>query len=267
MANSYSPIDENSYRESGSFDPAALYNNIPVSEPARPEPRVAEPEPEPEPAPRQAEPQSQAYAAPAVPLSRPRRTRRLWQLIADSRTAYAFGIVLFFVAAYTFLVCISYFLNIPSDQSAMLNEDFDPTMIRNAGGPVGAWLAHLLVYQWLGLGAFVLIYFVVVCALGLVRVYRPSFWNLTLRTFLGSITISVVAGLLTYGVASPVYWGGYHGYLLNTNLITYTGIWGAIAVSLILLGFMAVLYLTEINRLWRRWRAAYAAYTERQAVR
>ncbi|MDE6418558.1 MAG: DNA translocase FtsK [Duncaniella sp.] len=188
-------------------------------------------------------------------------------MLADSRTAYALGIIFVFVAAYAFIVCVSYFLNIRSDQSAMLNGDFDPSLIRNAGGPVGARLAHLLVYEWLGLGAFVLVYYILACGLTLVKVYRPHFWNLTLRSFLGAVTISVVAGLLTYGMASPVYWGGYHGYMLNANLITYTGIWGAIGVSLILVSFMVILYLAEINRLWRTGRERYAAYAERQAVR
>ncbi|MDE5750044.1 MAG: hypothetical protein K2H87_04665, partial [Duncaniella sp.] len=55
--------------------------------------------------------------------------------------------------------------------------------------------------------------------------------------------------------------------MLNANLITYTGIWGAIGVSLILVSFMVILYLAEINRLWRTGRERYAAYAERQAVR
>ena len=69
------------------------------------------------------------------------------------------GLVFTILAGYMLIVTISYFANIGSDQSAMLNGDFDPTMIRNAGGPAGAWIAHTLLYNWLGIGSFLLIYY------------------------------------------------------------------------------------------------------------
>ncbi len=56
------------------------------------------------------------------------------------------GIVLFFLAAYSLIVTISYFANLSHDQSALLGADTDPFVYSNVGGMVGAWLSHFLLY-------------------------------------------------------------------------------------------------------------------------
>ncbi len=265
MSSSYSPIDETSYGESAGFDPAALYNQAssPASA-AAPEAAVPVQEPDAPAAPEPA-PQPKAAAAPAP--ARPGVFSRFITMLGDSRSAMFLGVILVVLAAYAFIVCLSYFMNIKSDQSAMLNADYDPTLIRNAGGPFGAWLAHTLIYNWLGMGSFILVYYILVCGLSLLKVYRPGFWNLTLRCLLGAVSVSVIAGLVTYGLSAPFYWGGLHGLVLNQKLITLTGIWGAIGVSVILAGMLVILYLSEISRGLAAFRVRYAEYSERQAER
>ncbi len=188
-------------------------------------------------------------------------------MLGDSRSAMFLGVVFTVLATYGFIVCLSYFMNIKTDQSAMLNADYDPAMIRNAGGPFGSWLAHTLIYQWLGVGAFIMIYYTLMCGLSLLKVYRPSFWNLTLRCFLAAVSVSVIAGLVTLEIAAPFYWGGLHGRILNEKLVLYTGIWGAIGVSVILAGMMVVLYLSELKRGFNALRGRYDEYSARQAAR
>ncbi|WP_304506550.1 DNA translocase FtsK 4TM domain-containing protein, partial [Duncaniella muris] len=204
----------------------------------------------------------------AVSRRRPRAgVAKTLQLIRDSRTVMFIGLVFTILAGYMLIVTISYFANIGSDQSAMLNGDFDPTMIRNAGGPAGAWIAHTLLYNWLGIGSFLLIYYLAACGLSMLRVYRPSFWPLTMRCLLTAVALSIICGLVTYEFASPVYWGGRHGHLLNDRLITLTGIWGALGISIIMGGLVIILYLTELKRIYGVASQGIRTYNERQAQR
>ncbi|MCM1522033.1 MAG: DNA translocase FtsK [Muribaculaceae bacterium] len=260
MPSSYSPIDETSYSDADGFDPASVFEN--TQRHTDPEPTKTEPEEisttEPE-----AISEPKATEAP----KRPGALSRFFSMLADSRSAMFIGVVLTVVAAYAFIVCLSYFMNIKSDQSAMLNADFDPSVIRNAGGPFGAWLAHTLIYNWLGIGASILVYYVLVCGLSLLKVYRPGFWSLTMRCLLGAVSLSIVAGLITYTMSTPFYWGGLHGLLLNQKLIMFSGYWGAMGVSLILVGMMVILYLSEISKFIAAFRGRYDAYSERQAER
>lgn len=278
MSTSYSPIDEPSFTDTA-FDAEEVLNGR--------RPSHASPATQTEPAARQADfasehpdfaPETSAASAPAytAPANEHRGTQhrrpragiaRTLRLIRDSRTVMFLGLVFTILAGYMLIVTISYFANIGSDQSAMLNDDFDPTMIRNAGGPFGAWIAHTLLYNWLGIGSFLLIYYLAVCGLSMLRVYRPPFWPLTLRCLLTATALSIICGLVTYEFASPIYWGGLHGHLLNGRLITLTGIWGALAVSVIMGGLVIILYLTEIRRVYGIASQGIRAYNERQAER
>lgn len=278
MSTSYSPIDEPSFTDTA-FDAEEVLNGrraTHASPAAQTEPAAPQADFAPgrtDFAPETAAASAPAYTAPAnehtgTQHRRPRAgIARTLRLIRDSRTVMFLGLVFTILAGYMLIVTISYFANIGSDQSAMLNDDFDPTMIRNAGGPFGAWIAHTLLYNWLGIGSFLLIYYLAVCGLSMLRVYRPPFWPLTLRCLLTATALSIICGLVTYEFASPIYWGGLHGHLLNGRLITLTGIWGALAVSIIMGGLVIILYLTEIRRVYGVASQGIRAYNERQAER
>lgn len=278
MSTSYSPIDEPSFTDTA-FDAEEVLNGrraTHASPAAQTEPAAPQADFAPgrtDFAPETAAASAPAHTAPAnehtgTQHRRPRAgIARTLRLIRDSRTVMFLGLVFTILAGYILIVTISYFANIGSDQSAMLNDDFDPTMIRNAGGPFGAWIAHTLLYNWLGIGSFLLIYYLAVCGLSMLRVYRPPFWPLTLRCLLTATALSIICGLVTYEFASPIYWGGLHGHLLNGRLITLTGIWGALAVSVIMGGLVIILYLTEIKRIYGVASQGIRAYNERQAER
>ena len=272
MARSYSPIDESSFTDSGSFDPAELLGTIHHETAPEPSPTDADPvqarDPEPPtpPVDAPAEPQTPVAEA-GADTDTPHAQTRVAAMLADSRSAMFLGLVLVIAAVFTFFVCGSYFMNLKSDQSAVLNGDFDPTMIRNAGGPVGAWLAHTLIYEWLGVGAFILIFYLLACGLKLLKVYRTNFWGLTMRCLLGAIALSVIAGLVTFEASTPVYWGGLHGYVLNTKLIALAGVLGAVCVSVILAGMIIFLYYTELKSLFATLKHSYSVYSQRQAAR
>lgn len=289
MSSPYSPIDESSYNDS-SFDPEAIlnsrgstYNNNNSASGIGQENVVVQN--------RIDEPTAsvssvQTFAGVSQAESTTRQAGRVahenknsdskketsamtqtFKLIRDSRTVLFLGIVLVIFAGYSLIVALSYFHNIGNDQSAMLNGDFSPEMIKNAGGPFGAWLAHALIYNWLGLGAFIMIYYLGMCGISMLNVYRRSFWRLTMRCLLTAVALSIICGFVTYNIASPIYWGGLHGHLLNEKLMIMTGFWGALAVSLIMGGLVVVVYLGELKRAFSFISAGVNAYRARQAER
>lgn len=279
MPTTYSPIDESSYSDSTSFDPEEMLNphiGTTASSDTQP-PTVTQPvQPDTDTASHTtSQPYEQespltdntaAAAKPAAP-SRPVWLENIIASISGMRMFKFFGIILFFFAAYTFVVSCSYFFTLGSDQSALLNGELNLDMYENAGRRFGALLAHTLIYDWVGVGAFILIFYLGACGLSMIGVYRPGFWGMTMRCLLSTVAISVVAGLVTYEIASPVYWGGMHGQLLNQRLIDYTGIWGAIAVSLILLSMMVMLYINELRNGWSVLSSGLDGYRTKQAER
>lgn len=286
MSSSYSPIDESSFTDT-TFDAEAMLNGLDMSPRGGQSSQYNETQ---NPASNQGQTgyapvntaapgaasmpqqQQQGTAAPRVEKEKkvktgPSALSRLFRLIRDSRTVMFIGLIFVVFAGYSLIVSISYFAHIGSDQSAMLNGDFDPSMIRNAGGPFGAWIAHNLLYNWLGVGSFILIYYLAVCGLSMLKVYRPPFWSLTLRCLLTAVALSVICGLITYEFASPIFWGGRHGHLLNENLFIYTGFWGALGLSIIMGGLVVVLYLAELRRVIGVASDGINSYRERQAER
>ena len=296
MSPTYSPIDESSYTDTA-FDPEAMLNGraggqssyaanpVNVGQAANPTdaPAAVEPPVNYGPQPRTMPvngPQINPAPPQAAPSPRPSSQRRqekpvdttnafgrALRLIADSRTVMFLGIIFVVAAGYSLIVAMSYFAHIGTDQSALLNGDFDPEMIKNAGGPFGAWLAHTLIYNWLGIGSFILIYYMAVCGISMLKVYRTPFWSLTLRCLLTAVALSVICGFATYELASPIYWGGRHGHLLNEKLMIFTGFWGALAVSVIMGGLVIILYLAALKRVVGYAADGINSYRARQAER
>ncbi|MDE5785454.1 MAG: DNA translocase FtsK 4TM domain-containing protein, partial [Duncaniella sp.] len=277
MPTRYSEIDESSYDAEELLNPRAVRHDIVNTTPeqipavqgtqyeagrlqsAEYEPRreaPAQPTQEyrepaaPQPAPR---PESDAshYAgqaaytppvnAPAPQPTQSREDRYSENLIGHStlqKLRMFSGIILFFLAAYTLIVTISYFASLSHDQSALLGADYDPYLYGNAGGVIGAWVSHFLLYEWLGVGGFIFIYYVGAISLKLLNVIRFRFWNFTFKCMLSAVAVSVIGGFLVevFGAHTRFYWGGLHGYMINHQLTLYAGIWGALGVSDIIAG-------------------------------
>lgn len=260
MSRSYSPIDESSYTDSGSFDPEEMLNaQLSGSETS---------------AERQSEPSSmhvsdevQTPVAGNDHAGAKSSFMSVLDKIHSLRLFKFLGIILFFFAAYAFVVCCSYFFTIGSDQSAVLNGEVALDMYENAGRKFGATLAHTLVYDWLGIGSFILIFYMGACGLSMIGVYRPGFWGMTMRCLLFTVALSVILGLVNYEIATPVYLGGMHGQIINQRLMAYTGFVGALTVSLILGSMVALLYLNELKRVAAVAGSGIDGYRRRQAER
>lgn len=182
-------------------------------------------------------------------------------MAASTRWRIFFGIILIIVAAYLLIVSISYFAYGAEDQSIVQGKELseislDREGISNTGGPVGAWLSDLLLSRWLGLGSFIIIFYIGALGFSLVKIKRFKFWDLTYKCLLTAITLSILIGFVTYSFTSHNYWGGDHGYTVNKYLMDNAGIWGAIGVNILLVAAVALVFMRQLQ-------SAYTSYNRK----
>jgi len=194
------------------------------------------------------------------------------RFVTDRRTRTFAGIALLCWATYLLIAAISYFTTGADDQSAVLNNTVsemaqNPENVRNAGGALGAFLSQNFISNGLGIGAFVIIFYFFALAWKLLnRKSSISFWSLTMKSLIVTITVSIVLGLVTYSTGSWLYWGGIHGYEINKFLLANTGIPGAILVSILLVGLVMAIYLNELRIAYVTYRRKINAHNARVAA-
>lgn len=198
------------------------------------------------------------------PTRKPRRsqgpdtpvpTTRINPIIAffgRQRTRLALGVILSVLSVVILLVTINYLKNGPADQSLVDGKSLSEVAVRsgevkNAGGPAGAFLANALIVDGLGIGGFVSVVYTGVLALSLFGIMRCRFWAFTFKCLFTAIALSIIFGLFTYNVGTAFHWGGNHGRYVNQWLFDMTGVLGAYAVTVMLIGLLAVLYLNQLR--------------------
>lgn len=185
---------------------------------------------------------------------------RIVRFIRDRRTRIFTGILLICWATFTLFSSISYFTSGAEDQSLVTGNTIaqiaERGTVNNSGGAFGAVLAHNAISNGFGVGALILIAYFYILGWYLLHNSRFSFWGLTSKSLIDAITTSIVVGLATYQLNSWVYWGGIHGYTVNSWLLANAGVAGAILVSAVLLALVACIYLNEL-------RLVYVAYRRR----
>lgn len=179
----------------------------------------------------------------------------------DKRTHYFLGIVLLLVAVYLLIASISYFSSGAKDQAQILNNTIselshNSNSIDNSGGPLGAYISHSLIANGLGIGSFVLIFYLVALGITLVKFYKFNFLPLTFKCIIIAISLSIITGLITFNTDNYFYWGGEHGHFINEFLINTTGIWGALSVSIILITLVILIFFKELCYIYKKSRQA-----------
>lgn len=246
MSNYYNPYDE---EPRPAADPQPQQDGRPATDPA--------------PAPR-----SRKQAAEKRPKA---RKEKATSTVDMSRVKMFSGIVMLLVAAYFLVAAISTLFSAGTDQTAIVYNSLGQIVstgrtVSNSAGPAGALIGHVMMIDTLGLGSFVLIYWLAATGLKLVGWSKVKFWPLTLKCLILAITISVVAGLVTYTMADPLRWGGNHGYYVNDMLIRLASPLGAICVSIALIAAVIIIYLTQISNAIAAYRRKMAALrAEREA--
>ncbi len=236
---------------SDNYDPTELRRQASAAANTPAEPKQAATPTTPRPAAKQ-----QAAAAPKAnakqPKAKPARPKSEKPKSDHSRWRLFGGVVLIVAALYMLTVSISYFANGAADQSIVDGNSYthiadNADRIGNTGGPFGAYLSHLMVCRTLGLGSFIMIFYFAALGLSLLHVRRFKLWSLTYKCLLSAITLSVLAGFVTYSLTSYNYWGGIHGHEINAFIMQHAGIWGAIAVNIILVAAVVLVFLREIQ--------------------
>lgn len=215
------------------------------------------------------EPQEKKTAGKRTNKKGDRQPSSIVSFFKDKRTHVFLGILLLVIAVYLLIVSISFFNTGDADQSKILNNGIvqigtQPGSVKNAGGPLGAYISNLLMTEWLGIGSFVLIFYVAAIGATLVKLYKFRFWSLTFKCLILSITISVVSGLLTLESTSSMFIGGKHGYYTNKYLLDMTGFWGMLAVSIILIALVILIYFNDLRNIYLQYRKAVESRKEQQ---
>ncbi len=182
-----------------------------------------------------------------------KRSSSVSDFINDKRTQMATGIVLVAIAFVMIISAISHLKNGSADQSLVAGGSSVAEIaasgeeVQNAGGAFGAWLSHVLMTEGLGIGAFVLVYYLVMLGLKLLGVVKCRFWSLSFKCLFSAIAISIIVGLVTLGSTDYIHWGGVHGRYVNLWLM-HIGSWPlTLAVSLALAGVLIAIYLKPLK--------------------
>lgn len=198
-----------------------------------------------------------------APKNKPKKERRPIapvRFFKDRRTKMFAGIALVLWSAYLLVSAVSYFAIGSDDQSIVVSNTVskmaeNPEDVQNFGGAFGAYLSQNFISNGLGIGAFALIYYFFAVGMSLLnRNKKQSFWFLTMRCLILAITLSVVTGLITFKADSWFFWGGIHGYEINRFLISHTGVFGAMLVSILLIGLVMSIYLNELRKVYVAYR-------------
>lgn len=180
---------------------------------------------------------------------------RFIENLKSFRTRLGIGIFLSIVTILMAIVLISFLKNGALDQSLVVNKSVieianSSENVQNAGGPAGAKLAHLLMVDGLGVGSFVIIFYLGALALALFGAIKIKFWSLTFKCLFTAVALSIIMGLFTYNIDSALHWGGNHGRYVNQWLYHVSDVLGAFALSILLIGLLIVMYFNQFRSLY-----------------
>jgi len=227
-----------------------------------------EPEPQPQPSP-DVEPAPRKVKTKATPdknkkkKAAPKADFKFPSWVTNENMTMFFGILLLLFAAYSLVAAISMLMH-PGEDMAIL-QNLSPEEIRESGrhvanvaGPAGAWIGKLLLTDTIGIGSFVVVFWMSMVGLRLLNVVKTKILPLTLKCLILAIATSIVAGLLSIIAESPIAYGGVHGYYVNRWLIDIASYIGAICVSIALISLVIIIFMTQISKgiAWLRERNA-----------
>lgn len=173
---------------------------------------------------------------------------RIKIFFVSRNTAIVTGIILAGVAAYFLISFVSYLGTCFADQSVIQNNEFGSVPpVRNSGGEGGARLSEFLINGGFGLGAFVVIIWLICISLKLlVGIPKIRSLDFTLKCLIGFITLSLIVGLFTIGSNTTINWGGYHGRYVNEWIIGFFGWIGAVILCLVMVALFVFICMRDV---------------------
>lgn len=183
------------------------------------------------------------------------------------------GLFLGFFGVYLGVSFLSYFVTCVSDQAEILNSPIGQSgIIANSGGEGGARISEFLINGCFGLGSFVIVFWLLAMAVKLL-VGRPRFKSVdfTIKSMVALITVSLIIGLITITMQSPVNWGGYHGRYVNEFVVHFLGWTGALILCFFMISLFVVICLRDfinwIIRIRRKRAEKKRIAAEKEALR
>lgn len=183
------------------------------------------------------------------------------------------GIVLGCLGIYLGIAFASFLVTCIRDQSAIMGaEPGQAQGIVNPAGEAGARLSELIINRGYGLGAGVIVIWLLVMSIKELT-GRPKFKtvNFTIKCLVAFIAVSLIVGLFSHWFAqyfgASLNWGGWHGQYVNQQVIQWFGVTGGIVLCIMMLGIFVVICLRDIiNWMMRIKRARDRRRAEREAA-
>lgn len=175
-------------------------------------------------------------------------TEKIKGWLQSQTTRWLLGLFLGFLGLYLGVSFMTYVSSCVYDQSEINNVAIGSAEnITNAGGEGGARLSEFLINECFGIGAFVIIFWLLAMSLKQL-IGKPRFKTVdfTIKSAVALITVSLIVGLLTIGLDSPVNWGGYHGRFVNEFIIKFVGWSGAAILCLFLICCFVVICMRDL---------------------
>ena len=177
--------------------------------------------------------------------------QRFKAFFQNGRLRFATGIVMLLTGIYLLISFLSYFIAAGmSDQNRITNYSMIenaqvPDQIRNAGAAVGASISDFCISSGVGVAAFIIVVWFLTLGMRLVRKGKKAhFFSYTFVCLFSIFTFSMIVGAATYFMKPITFFplGGYFGFYANKWLLGLFGLYGMIAVNLII--FMLWIFLT-----------------------
>lgn len=162
-------------------------------------------------------------------------------------TRSVLGIILGGLGFWFAVAFASYFSTCIADQSMVASSVTGlETEVSNDAGEGGARLTELIINQGFGVGAIVIVVWLLCMSLKLLIGY-PKFRTLdfTIKSLIAFITLSIVVGMVSIGMDTDVNWGGFHGRYINEIIYNYIGWSGAFIISIVLISIFVVICLRD----------------------
>lgn len=193
--------------------------------------------------------------------STPRRPSFNWgsaldRWLTDQRSTLTLGVLLMGLGLGLLVAFVSYLLNGPADQSvvgAAFTESLaeSATETRNWVGLVGAYVAHVFVFRWFGVGALAIPIIVFLAGFKLTFGYEPlPLGRTTAALLFMAVWSSLILGyvvLVSKSAETASVWCGGIGYEMNVALYGLFG-WGNLAFICFLLFFFLV-YFIDVRKI------------------
>ncbi len=186
--------------------------------------------------------------------------QRFMTFFKNGRIKVGMGLILLFTAIYLLISFLSFFIAAGmSDQNRVANYSMIenaqmPEKIRNAGAAMGASLSDFLIANGVGIAAFIIVVWFGTLGMRLLLKKKAHFFSYSLVCLFSIFTFSMVVGAATYFMKPITFFplGGYFGYYANKWLLGFLGIYGMVAVNLIILMLWIFLTYQTFSNLYRQ---------------